>query len=878
MNKLNKLFKLFLAALMLGLPLAMPLTAHAEEASSIQHEDDQLFDFEADYDFGFDFEDDVDFDFEDDFGFEDNFGFDIEEDYLFDDEWEVDFKSNIFDNELDFYDMLPQPAYSGYVPEIMFADDTLLDLAEEEIFTPITPTNSATAAAGSGVVQFVLEPVNWNASWGTIAQARAAAFNARTVVHRVFPNQTTTEHIGVNGRYGRDAIFLGRSANGNRYRVMIAGHVGYVNRTGQQVNITVPVNGTNRTFAVRADAVYVPFGNYPNTGASVQTVSHYVNRNGELFRYLTNNVTTAGGFVRFLTGPAPGWMPNNIRMYSFDGVYFYTNPRNIRIDGQGSLNAGSPFFNYFQYLSFRAPSTVTAAQLNSFLTNNSAHGINTTNSIMRNQGNAFINAQNRYGINALLMYAKAMHESAGGTSSIAINNNNLFGLGAVDSAPNTNAWHFASPAASVNDLANGWLSRGYLWPGDWRYAGPHAGHKGSGMNVRYAMDPYWGQKIAGWAFRIDRTRPEAQRDINREQIAVRQNTSPIVVQNASGGTLYTANTHNYRYFPFLISAVATNNRLRIVTDPAISNGVINRTALFNRATALGYIPHNNVWFAGRGSANNLPPTNNPTSALNLTGVTRTNTVLRQGPGSNYTSIRNVNRSSNLRITGYNSGWYLVVMGNNTGWIRNAAISRTHQIAVVNTNNAHVRTGRGTSFRSLTRTQIGAVVPVTRQTANWSRITINGHTGWIQSRYLGISNGNRPGRTTVANVAVHTAPNSNFAVRRRLPRHANVMILQRTTDGWTQINIRHSNATLTGWVRTNQIENRVHTRRVTRSAALRQGPNVSTSRIRTLNPGSNVTVRSRHGNWYNVRITLNGRTEYGWVQRGSVARLTLPAQP
>ena len=46
--------------------------------------------------------------------------------------------------------------------------------------------------------------------------------------------------------------------------------------------------------------------------------------------------------------------------------------------------------------------------------------------------------------------------------------------------------------------------RGYTDPvDDWRYMGSHVGNKGSGMNVRYASDPFWGEKIAGWYYRFD---------------------------------------------------------------------------------------------------------------------------------------------------------------------------------------------------------------------------------------------------------------------------------------------------------------------------------------------------------------------------------------
>jgi len=792
----------------------------------------------------------------------------------------------------------PIPAIDGYVPELLFAEDFLAYVFEDEIEEFIEPRN--VPAVGSGLVQLVLEPVQSSLPNGvTMAQARAAAFNARTLYHPLFATANagfTNQATSVNGRYGRDAMYLGQSANGNRFRILIAGFEGYVDRVGprnscgpqrnQACMITVPVNGVNQTFEVTRNAVFVPFNTYPNNSgsSSVRAMSHYVNRNGELWRYLINNVTltesqnagatTQTGFVRFLTGPAPSWMSQNVRYYSYDGVYFYRNPRNIRTNGTGAVNAGNPFFNYFQYLSFRSTSTVTATQLNNFLTTTSNHGINTSTSVMRNQGSAFITAQNRYGINALLMYAKAMHESAGGTSSIARNNNNLFGQGAIDAAPGTNAWHFDTPADSIKNLADGWLSRGYLWPEDWRYAGPHVGHKGSGMNVRYATDPYWGQKIAGWAFRIDRTRPVASRDLNREQIAIRQNTNLVTISNNTGGTLYTANRHNFRFFPFLVLSTATNNRLQIQTDPAIVNGVPNRTALYNRTNAVGFIPNSNVWLAG-GSAPTPPRVEHQISGMVQTGVTRWNTAFRTGPAARYELIRTVNGSSNVRITGRTGIWYRVNIDGTVGFIRQSAVARTRQFAVITTNNAHLRTGRGTTFDSIARIPIGTRVNVSRRSANWSRISVDGQLGWVRNRDIELDTAMRPGRTITNNVTVHTRPRAVANIRATLSYNTQLMVVQRTTDGWTQVRIRHNDGTLHGWVRTNQIERRVHTRRLVRDGALRSRPDSSVARFRTIPTNSRVTIRSRVGNWYHVHVTINNRREYGWLHQNNLERLPRP---
>ena len=262
------------------------------------------------------------------------------------------------------------------------------------------------------------------------------------------------------------------------------------------------------------------------------------------------------------------------------------------------------------------------------------------------------------------------------------------------------------------------------------------------------------------------------------------------------------------------------------------------------------------------------------SAMVQSGVTRRNTAFRRGPGADYRLIRTVNGSTNVRITGRSGVWYRVNVGGTVGFIRRSAVARTRQNAVVATNNAHVRSGRGTNHRSLTRVPRGQRVRVMRRAANWSRITVNGHTGWIRNRDLHVENAMRPGRTTVNNVTVHTRPRAAANVRHRLPRGTRLMIVQRTTNGWSQVRIRHANGTLHGWVRTRQIENRVHSRRLVRNGALRSGPGTSYNNLRTVARNTSVTVRSRVGNWYHVHFTANGRRQYGWLHQNNLPRLTI----
>lgn len=199
-------------------------------------------------------------------------------------------------------------------------------------------------------------------------------------------------------------------------------------------------------------------------------------------------------------GPAPTWLPNG-RYYSYDGIRFYSD-----LDlKQPVLNNGEvgEYYQYFAYLPFRSTSNITGAQFDAFLENVAFTTLSgAQGSAMYKTGVHFVDAQHLLGMNAILVYAMALHESGRGTSSLALNKNNLFGWGAKDANP-SDAYMFESIASSIYEHA-GINLRGYMNPTDWRHFGQVVGNKNNGFNTKYASDPYWGQKIAGWAYRIDR--------------------------------------------------------------------------------------------------------------------------------------------------------------------------------------------------------------------------------------------------------------------------------------------------------------------------------------------------------------------------------------
>ena len=153
-------------------------------------------------------------------------------------------------------------------------------------------------------------------------------------------------------------------------------------------------------------------------------------------------------------------------------------------------------------------------------------------------GTFFYYAQEKYGVNAILSLSLSRNETGNGTSNLAINKNNGFGLNAVDSNPTQAANWYASFASSILGYASKWITYGYAHPRDWRYFGPQFGDKWIGMNVKYASDTYWSEKMAANYYALDRAL--GLQDYNYYQLGV-VNGPTIAYQNpnTSSRNIYT---------------------------------------------------------------------------------------------------------------------------------------------------------------------------------------------------------------------------------------------------------------------------------------------------------------------------------------------------
>lgn len=123
------------------------------------------------------------------------------------------------------------------------------------------------------------------------------------------------------------------------------------------------------------------------------------------------------------------------------------------------------------------------------------------NKIFTNNAEYFYYIEKQYNINGVFVASVGIHESAWGTSKIALQKNNLFGYGAYDSNPYNGAYNFSNYSESI-DLISRVFVKYYINPkGTSIYGGEKAvgtyynGSNLSGINKKYASDSNWANAV-----------------------------------------------------------------------------------------------------------------------------------------------------------------------------------------------------------------------------------------------------------------------------------------------------------------------------------------------------------------------------------------------
>ena len=304
----------------------------------------------------------------------------------------------------------------------------------------------------------------------------------------------------------------------------------------------------------------------------------------------TSNSEASGSYIYVDNAQGYPFMEKDKKYYSYNGFDYYSDPYYAQESYVGTS------YNYYQFMPLRSITNISADVLDSFLLN--VRG-NTTNSILKNQGKTFIDCQNKYGVNALLIYAMACLESSYGESPIALGYKNLFGWRAYDSSPE-NAPSYETVEKCIEQHMGRNL-RNYLEEDGAYFYGPYIGNKGNGLSLKYSSDPYWGLKIASLAYKIDKFANNSNgklSDYNSLNIGLIDKGSNIYLDINKSNKIYTiGDAHKYNY-QYINTVYGNENGLtKIASDFAIVDGKVYNPSGFceyNFENSVVYVDKNKV--------------------------------------------------------------------------------------------------------------------------------------------------------------------------------------------------------------------------------------------------------------------------------------------
>ena len=290
----------------------------------------------------------------------------------------------------------------------------------------------------------------------------------------------------------------------------------YLKEDGVYVTGTFKIKGKDHSFQSNGKWISDPSSYY-----KVAPITAYVySASGDRLSYISQgsivSVTGAevqGGRLPVKISGLSGYMNKNdlvavssasdfIPHYASDGKYLYheLSPyASIRVAPHSSaMTIGKKYYsadginfdnftveNPFLFRDLSKPTNYTAAELDKIFSIMNIQG-----SRLAGKGAVFKEAEERYKINALYLIAHSALESSWGRSQIAKDKNNFFGIAAYDTTPYDSAKSFDNVDKGILGAAK-WIRENYYDEGR-----THLGNKASGMNVLYASDPYWGEKIA----------------------------------------------------------------------------------------------------------------------------------------------------------------------------------------------------------------------------------------------------------------------------------------------------------------------------------------------------------------------------------------------
>lgn len=368
-------------------------------------------------------------------------------------------------------------------------DYRLFDAVNKEVLLQTNDYSKASAAYKEALNE-IAEPVLFQNETVIAMAYGTVTFAANEFSYYSLSRSAITQ---ADGRYFNDALFL-KKERGKVY-FLLNGDYGMIDE----------------------DAVsLVPFSMRNNR------VSCYEVLNGQLHHLIMEQNEWDYYSYDLLLDEVADWMTDGC-YFSYDGHYFYDDFRIMSDDLRegsyvNSVNCDSPYYNYYLYMSYLSPSAYSAKELGYYLedilryqerisrfvdNNGDDVGDILNASQLYNSQEAFLKAEEQYGVNSVLLLAQAIEESAYGKSLSAYMQNNLFAYMALDSQMERENGAYRNIEDGILSYARYYVAGRYANFRLASYCGLYLGDKSSGLTSGYYTDPYHGEKIAAKAYLLD---------------------------------------------------------------------------------------------------------------------------------------------------------------------------------------------------------------------------------------------------------------------------------------------------------------------------------------------------------------------------------------
>ena len=151
--------------------------------------------------------------------------------------------------------------------------------------------------------------------------------------------------------------------------------------------------------------------------------------------------------------------------------------------------------------------------------------------------------------------------------------------------------------------------------------------------------------------------------------------------------------------------------------------------------------------------------------------------LRKGPSTSYAVIKTLSKGTEVTVVSSSNGWSKVNVGGVSGYVSSDYLSSTKPSTgssssnestsnttstMYTTERLNLRKGAGTSYSVITTLDKGIAVTVHSSSNGWSKVSVNGMTGYVSSSYLSSTKPSNSSSSTDSSTSSKVDKVLNFA--------------------------------------------------------------------------------------------------------------------